>query len=302
MTIKPTAMALQLKDGFKGSRMIVLPTAVQKEMEQGDITSLLHVTDIGYFPHAQYHFRQRSEGVTQYILIYCTDGKGWISCGATKHILSSGTYFIIPPGIPHTYGADDLDPWSIYWIHFTGTLAHTFGDGHDQVREINFSEDSRISNRLELFEEVYRSLEAGYSKAQLDYSSSALFHLLGTFIYIDAFRGNDLEEESGYSIISRCRHFMMENLERKLSLNDICGYLGFSTSYCNALFNKFTGMSPGQYLQNLRIQTAAHLMEISNMKINQICHKVGIGDPYYFSRLFSKTLGVSPSEYRKRNK
>ena len=182
MTIKPTTMAIQLKDGFKGSRMIVLPTSVQKEMERGGVTSLLHITDIGYFPHARYHFRQRSEGVDQYILIYCTDGKGWIQCGETKHILQAGTFFIIPPGMPHTYGADDFDPWSIYWIHFTGTLAHTFGDGHDRICEISFAEDSRISNRLDLFEEVYRSLEAGYSKAQLEYSSAALFHLLGTFI------------------------------------------------------------------------------------------------------------------------
>ena len=142
-------------------------------------------------------------------------------------------------------------------------------------------------------------MEAGYSDAQLSYSSSTLAHLLGSFKYIEAFRQTGELDGAGYEVIDRCRHYIMENIEKKISLNDICSYLGHSPSFCNSLFKKYTGMSPVQYMQNLRVQTSAHLMGITGMKVNQVCHKVGIDDPYYFSRLFSKTMGISPKEYRK---
>ena len=69
MTIKPTTMAIQLKDGFKGSRMIVLPTSVQKEMERGGVTSLLHITDIGYYPHASHHEISRTNPINLLIIV-----------------------------------------------------------------------------------------------------------------------------------------------------------------------------------------------------------------------------------------
>ena len=293
-------MAIQLKDGFKGSRMIVLPTSVRDALCSGEVTSLLHVTDIGYYPHAQYHYRYRPDGTAEYVLIYCTDGKGWIEYGGSRFDITPGTFFIIPKGKAHAYGADEFDPWSIYWLHFSGTLAPSFGEGFDHPCVINVTEDSRITSRLELFEELYRSLETGYGEAQLNYSSSALAHLLGTFKYIDAFRNTGEQDVAALDVIERCRHYMLENIERRISVTDICAYLGYSPSYCTALFKRFAGMSPGQYLQNLRIQTAAHLMDVSEMKVSQVCHKVGIDDPYYFSRLFTKTMGISPSEYRRR--
>lgn len=292
-------MAIQLKDGFQGSRMIVLPSSVREECASGEYTSMLYVTDIGYYPRAQYHYRHRQQGAQEYILIYCTDGKGWINCGGSTYNLTGGTFFVIPPCREHTYGADESDPWSIYWLHFTGSLADSFGKGFDHICEINPAEDSRIASRLDIFEELYNSLEAGYSPAQLNYACSTLVHLLGSFKYIEAYRHSGELAGAGRDVIDRCRHYMMENIEKQLTLGDICSYLGYSPSFCNDLFKKYTGMTPMLYLQNMRIQMAAHLMDVTSMKVNQVCHKVGIDDPYYFSRLFSKMMGIPPREYRK---
>ncbi len=56
------------------------------------------------------------------------------------------------------------------------------------------------------------------------------------------------------------------------------------------------------YINQLKVQAACHWLEQTELRVNQICHKVGIEDPYYFSRLFAKTMGVSPQEYRGRIK
>ena len=59
-----------------------------------------------------------------------------------------------------------------------------------------------------------------------------------------------------------------------------------------------TGHSPLAYYNLLKIQEACNLLDNTPMKLNQICYKLGIDDPYYFSRLFTKIMGMSPRNYR----
>lgn len=68
---------LKLKDRFTGERSIVLPKLVQEMMVEDPLISLLHITDIGYYPRAEYHFMERKEPIDQYVFIYVVDGDGW---------------------------------------------------------------------------------------------------------------------------------------------------------------------------------------------------------------------------------
>ena len=52
------------------------------------------------------------------------------------------------------------------------------------------------------------------------------------------------------------------------------------------------------YFNKLKIERACELLKKTDLKINQICYKIGIEDPFYFSRLFSKTIGMSPTKYK----
>jgi YesN/AraC family two-component response regulator len=65
------------------------------------------------------------------------------------------------------------------------------------------------------------------------------------------------------------------------------------------VFKKKTGLSPLAYFNQLKVQHACELLKKTDLKMNQICYKVGIEDSLYFSRLFSKIIGMSPTEYRK---
>lgn len=67
---------VKLKDGFTGERALVLPRIIVDKMEEDPLTSMLHITDIGYYPKAKHHFRERKEPINQYVFIYCIDGGG----------------------------------------------------------------------------------------------------------------------------------------------------------------------------------------------------------------------------------
>lgn len=302
---KVSSIIMKLKEGFKGQRAIVLPETIVNTMEHNPLTSPLYITDIGYYPNAESHFRERKEGISQYIFIYCVKGKGWFSInGVTKNI-NENQFFILPAGIPHAYGSDETEPWTIYWIHFKGYNAQ-FCLEEQQVYPKNIipGEHSRIEYRNQLFEKIYSTFGMGYSMEHLQYASMCLHYYMASLMYINIFRDDTFSENSTREkdLANSAIHFMRENIEKKIMVEDIAHELHLSTSYFSTQFQKSTGFTPIAYLNNLRIQEACQYLDFTDMKINQLCHKIGYDDAYYFSRIFTKIMGISPKEYKKRKK
>jgi len=137
------------KDGFKGERIVVLPPMVTAIERHDPLASSLYVTDIGYYPRAYNHYRERKKPITENVLIYCVEGSGWYRIGedTEPHIpLRTGEFVILPAGKPHAYGADE-DPWTIYWIHFAGEHAAIYSEGMQTPHRIDVRINSRIGSR-----------------------------------------------------------------------------------------------------------------------------------------------------------
>ncbi len=292
-----------IKDGVSGERAFVLPPACVKDLKEHPLSQILHITDIGYYPNAVNHFRQRTEAIGQYVFIYCVSGAGWYSVAGKKYKVKENSYFILPPDQPHSYGADSAHPWTIYWIHFNGTLAPQYLSESTDPVELKPGIQSRIADRLDIFEEIMATLENGFQIENLLYACSIFHHFLGSLRFVNQFRSTKtqrLVSDTPFDIVEAAIHFMNENIGKRLTLQDIADYIGYSPTRFSAVFSNKTGISPMAYLNDLKIKFACKLLDLSDLKINQICHKVGITDPYYFSRMFSKTLGMSPTEYRSR--
>ena len=290
------------KDGFSGERALVLPQSIVQEMENDPFSSILHITDIGYYPKAWHHFRERKEPISQYVFIYCIEGAGWYRINGQEYTVNANQYFILPAGTEHTYGADDANPWTIYWIHFKGKLASHFAKQCARPIEIKPGLHSRISIRIDLFEEIFHTLEMGYSHENLLFACSIFYHYLGTLRYLQQYREAGRNEADKNDIVTAAIHFMRENIEKKLTLHEIAEHIGYSASHFSVLFSKRTGYAPLAYFNQLKIQQACQLLDFTDMKVNQVCFKIGIEDNYYFSRLFSKIMGMSPREYKKMKK
>lgn len=293
----------RIKSGFPGERAVVIPSSIVQEFKRDELGKLLYITDIGFYPKAGFHYRKRTANeALQYILMYCIDGEGWIEINGNKQKLCSGEVIILPKNTAHSYGSSTENPWSIYWIHFDGSLASYFSCDMDKPMQIRTAKDSRISDRLELFEDIFTILKNGYSRHNLNYSITVLFHFLGTLKFLNAFRRSLSDRQSNPDMIDEAIHFMRENLQRQIKLAEIADYVGLSVSHFSLLFRQKTGFAPLNYFNQLRVQSACHYLDFSDLQINQIAGMTGFKDPLYFNRIFTKTMGCPPKDYRKRKK
>jgi len=164
----------RISDGFKGEKAILIPYNVRKIQASNPVTSQMYITEIGFYPHAKYHYFERPAGFNENILIYCYEGKGWIKNNHTNYLLERNRVFIIPANSEHAYWADIHTPWTIYWFHFCGENVSNFSSIIGKVIHIEESDKSRYDDRFRLFEEMYQNLEMGYSPDNLEYVSYCL--------------------------------------------------------------------------------------------------------------------------------
>ncbi|WP_223551656.1 AraC family transcriptional regulator [Aestuariivivens sp. NBU2969] len=286
---------MRKKEGFKEEKSVILPRGILKELKENELMNALMVTDIGYYPNAENHYRKR-KGSAQHILIYCIDGEGWVEIDNKRQVIKKNEYIIISAFTPHRYGANNRNPWSIYWIHFTGDKSHIFVNHPNEKVEIDLSVNSRFKDRILLFEEIYNNLEMGYSKDNLEYANICLWHMLGSLRYLSQFR--KIKEIHSSDRIAKSIAFMRGHLNEKLSLETLAAHVGLSVAQYCSLFKKKTSRSPLDYLTHLKIQKACGLLDFSDLKINEIAKQVGYTDPFYFTRVFSKVMGLSPKKYR----
>ena len=85
-----------------------------------------------------------------------------------------------------------------------------------------------------------------------------------------------------------------------INVEEIAQSVNLSVSHFTSLFKKKTGFSPIEYCNHLKIQRACQYLFFTDLRVKEISFKLGINDPYYFSRLFTKVMGVSPNEYREK--
>jgi AraC-like DNA-binding protein len=288
---------MKKEDGFPGQISIVLPEKIISLIKANPLISDLYLTDIGYYPKASHHFRERPTGIAEFILIYCVDGQGVISLADTSYLVLADHYFIIPSLMAHAYHSDKQNPWSIYWIHFSGAKAGLFARFACQSLEIDRSKTSRINDRIGLFSEILRNLDRGFSIETLEYVNLCLNYLLASFTHLSQFRFVKTAGEN--DPIAQSINFMLENLGKKLKLADIAKETGLSASHYSRLFLGRTGHPPIDYFIQLKIQRACRLLDNPGWMISDVSRETGFDDQFYFSRVFRKVMDLSPMEYRK---
>jgi AraC-like DNA-binding protein len=255
---------------------------------------LVKIITSGHFLKMPEHFMHR-EAPMNYLLIWVLGGRGYSDSAGHRIEARPGHLLTYPPGTPHTYGSDKKEPWDIVWVHFEGTLApDLFGEirrlGGENV-DLGF--DAEIRDRwIELV-----IAHAARGPAWEWRVNPALYALLGAIIHRLHRRAAKPPPEPPFDV-HRLRAYIHHHLAEPITLDVLARQVNLSTPHFCRLFKQQFAVSPIYYVLQERVALASALLTETTLPLKQISESVGYDDPYYFSRLFKKMTGRSPTAYR----
>jgi AraC-like DNA-binding protein len=149
-----------------------------------------------------------------------------------------------------------------------------------------------------MFRESYRVASSGLTERTVLLISHTLRYVLALLFFQTgrSLRGGSLTIAHD---LTKSIEFMRANVARSLTLQELSRQAGLSPTRFSALFREQTGSSPVDHHIRLRMQAACHYLDTTALRVKEVAAKLGYDDPYYFSRIFQKTLGCSPLAYRR---
>ncbi len=284
----------------KELRYYKLPYPLVNEQKAGAFISELYFTEIGKIEVGR-ATPWRSKGrLKDNMLAFCTSGQGIVVISGEQIPVSHDQFFVIPQGDEFKYFQVSEANSRFYVVFFNGGRTKMLRDEFSVVRNLVPSVNNMVANREMLFEEIFNNLAKGFHDEKLVYINYCFGHLLATFLY--AHRTSDDLADDSNPVVRKALHFLNNNLNRKLTLNEIAREVGYSATYFTTLFKKETNYSPLSYFSHLKILKACEFLDYTSMKIKEISFHLGYSDPYYFTKDFKKKMGISPRNYRNRVK
>jgi len=136
----------------------------------------------------------------------------------------------------------------------------------------------------------------------LNYNGDKLIdYSFQTFIYITSYVRPQNSIDYSNHIVKATRIYLESHYANDISLEDMAEQVNISPQYFSKLIKKTTGFNFIDWLSMLRVKKAKELLTNSNLTVKEVCFMVGYKDPNYFSRIFKKRIGITPSEYVKAN-
>ena len=242
----------------------------------------------------------RPKGRKDFQIIYIASGLGHFHFDTPDNetIVPAGNIVLYQPKEMQKYEYYGEDKTDVYWIHFTGSEVKNI------LKKYGFQDDKHIypvGSSLE-YERVFKRIILEFQRSQEDYEEMLellLRHLLIIFER-ELKREHVLKNEYLDKEMDIATSYFNENYNRNINIEEYASSRGMSVSWFIRNFKKYTGQTPMQFIVSLRINNAQLLLETTEYSINQIASIVGYDNQLYFSRLFHKQKGFSPTQYRNR--
>lgn len=241
------------------------------------------------------HDWQRKNELAEFCRMYfITEGSGWVKVGKREFTPQSGQMVILPAGSNISFSTIAGERFSKYWCHFTATVGEmnlfklvalpVVIDIHDKSRVIS----------------LFQKLISHYNSHEVTSVLSVQSVMLELLVYyLSQTRICDIQEGSIPSAhkMNSVISYIEQHLAEDLSVEQLAGLAHFHPNYFIRMFKTLFGMPPIHYVNRMRMESAKHLLLTTNRSVSSIAEEIGL-QLYYFSRVFKKHSGFTPSEFR----
>lgn len=239
----------------------------------------------------------RPRGRLDYQLLYVASGKAHFFLNGREEIVPAGYMVLYQPRQEQHYEYYGEDKPEIYWVHFTGSHVRAI------LRrfEIPMNEHIFFSGVSSAYQHLFKEMIRELQTCRTGYQELLEMYLRQIFLLIQRTRQESAPTVSAYlqKEMEHARQYFQEHYNEDIQIKDYAKSRSMSVSWFLRNFKEFIGQPPAQYLLAIRMNNAVSLLETTDYNVAEISVIVGYDNPLYFSRLFKKHKGVSPSEYRK---
>lgn len=227
-----------------------------------------------------------------YLLIFVHEGTADFNINSNKIQLHKNDFYVMFPFSKMSYVTNAEEPWTISWVGATGkNLEKIFNNiGITRVNPcVSLQHPTRIKN-------IYENLYEKTNRTDVT-SEMACFSLFYKLLSAVAEENSSIYQTS---YIQEALDYMHTHYTDNQCKDSLCEMFFLNKNYFSRIFKKETGLTPTQYICELRLKKAIQLLNFTNMTISEIAGYVGYQDALYFSRIFKNKMNMSPKEYRKK--
>ncbi len=243
----------------------------------------------------------RPRGRLDFQLLYVASGKTHFYFEEGKDtVVSAGNMVLYRPKEPQKYVYYGSEQAEVYWVHFTGSNVRNI------LKSYGITNDMRVipAGTLLEYSRIFKQMIQELQQCRAGYEELLAMLLRQIFIIINRQMTKERTLKSDYldTEMELALEYFNTNYNKDLNIEDYAASRGMSVSWFIRTFKQYAGTTPMQYIVALRITNAQMLLETTNYNVTEIGNFVGYDNPLYFSRIFKKQKGFSPSEYRKQLK
>ena len=251
----------------------------------------VHTTPVIETPHP--------EGRNDYQLLYIAAGKGEFYFKGSKEptIVTKGNMILFRPGEPQVYYYYAVDKTEVYWVHFTGWKVEEYLERYELPHDENVFYTGVSPDYPWIYNQMIRELQL----QRVNHEDMISLYMHHIFITINRYIKERRETKNDtINDIERAAHYFKDNYNKQISIEQYAEEHLMSVNWFIHSFKSVMKMSPMQYIISLRIAMGKGYLENSTKNIAEISIEVGYENALYFSRLFRKYTGMTPTEYRKK--
>lgn len=227
------------------------------------------------------------------LLIYVVSGTAECTVNGVPYSYQKGDVLWLRTGDIYSAYVKEL-PWEYIAIYFTLYQefdSSAFTDVWNPVFRLN---DSR---RLKI---LFHNAKRLYIQKKFGYLIEIDIQLRTILSLLIQERKQELEQKNTPSLLQPAMDFIFANyLKQTITVKELSKLCHVSSRHFSRLFLEKYQTSPIEFIQNLKLQRAKNLLESTTLSISEIAMQTGFSDIFYFSKLFKKVEGLSPSQYRK---
>lgn len=258
-------------------------------------SALLNLQEVGSLKARIPHTSTRS-GLMSYLCFIVLDGEGSLMYEGRQYQLKQGDCVFIDCQKPYSHSTSEK-LWSLAWCHFYGSSMPLVYEKYKERGGLPIFHPDNVNVFKEILQQLY--MLAGSSDYVRDMRINESLSVLLTLLMQESWNPDNSAVSKKRMELVSVKNYMDEHYVEKITLDDLEAQFFINKYYLLKIFKETYGVTISSYLISRRITRAKQLLRFTQMTIDEVGCAVGMDGAGYFSRMFKKSEGISPKEYRK---